>query len=280
MNWHWPGGHADPRLQQEIRELRLRLHRAKAATNDEQTAVDIDVALGFLDRARSELDQHWADNENGWAWLHAARREELSTRSPTDLALLEIDLRQEAEAKLGNWRRKAVDQYYFGCEPLLDRVVRLQEHLDETTENDNRKRLLQRRQLIIYLAFLVAVLLLICLLEFLGRGLILTDGPVNGWWVISSVLYGTLGGAFSSAQRAAAAGPASPYPGLRWAQLANTFRPMAGGAGALVAFAALQADLLGATVGQSGPRLAVISFVAGFSERFIPSLAARQQQST
>jgi hypothetical protein len=271
VSWRWPGGRPDPRLQQEIAELRLRLHRSNPA--------DIDVALEFLELAESELHRPRADNENGWAWLHAARREELRVLPPADLALLAIDMRQEAKAKLGDWRRKAFDKYDWGSEPLIDRVVRLQKHLDETTANDNRKRRLQRRQLLIYLGFLVGVLLVICLLEFLGRGLILTDSPVDGWWVVSSVLYGSLGGAFSSAQRVAAAGPASRYPGLRWAQLANTFRPMAGGAGALVAFAALQADLLGATVGPSGSRLAVISFVAGFSERFIPSLAARQEQS-
>ena len=155
----------------------------------------------------------------------------------------------------------------------------MQRHLDETAENNNRKRLLQRRQLVVYLAVLVAALLIICVLEFLGRGLVLADGPVNGWWVVSAVLYGTLGGAFSSAQRVAAAGPGTRFPELRWAQLGNTFRPLAGGAGALIAFAALEADLLGGDAGQDGPRVALVSFVAGFSERFITSLAAQQEPS-
>ena len=105
-----------------------------------------------------------------------------------------------------------------------------QQHLDEAADNDNRKRLLQRRQLIIYLGSLVVALLAICILEFVGRGLILAEGSVDGWWLVAAVLYGTLGGAFSSAQRVAAAGPAARFPELRWAQLANTFRPLAGGA--------------------------------------------------
>ena len=151
-----------------------------------------------------------------------------------------------------------------------------QQHLDEAADNDNRKRLLQRRQLIIYLGSLVVALLAICILEFVGRGLILAEGSVDGWWLVAAVLYGTLGGAFSSAQRVAAAGPAARFPELRWAQLANTFRPLAGGAGALVAFAALEADALGDSLGSSGPRVALVCFVAGFSERFIPSLAAQQ----
>ena len=208
----------------------------------------------FLAKAERELERHGglARNEEAWAWYHAARREELRLRPLEDLALLEIDLRQEVLEKVGSWRRKAVDRYGFQSEGrlnrvirirkhvdggsekdnrnrLLNRVVRTQKHVDEAAENDNRKRLLQRRQVIIYLALLVAVLIVICLLEFLGRGLILPDSTVDGWWVVSAVFYGTLGGAFSSAQRVAAAGPALRYPGLRWAQLANTFRPFAGG---------------------------------------------------
>jgi branched-chain amino acid transport system ATP-binding protein len=48
--------------------------------------------------------------------------------------------------------------------------VSTQQHLDETADNDNRKRLLQRRQLIIYLGSLVVALLAICILEFVGLG--------------------------------------------------------------------------------------------------------------
>ncbi len=270
----WSRPSPDPRLEQAIRELRLRLDFA------EQSGPDGAVrnARKFLDQADCELKRHvgLAGNEEAWAWFHAARREELRVLSPEDLALLEIDLKQEILKKLGSWRREAVDAYECQSGPQLERVVRIQKHLDETGENDNRKRLLQRRQVIIYLALLFAVLVAICALEFLGRGLILTDSDIDGWWVVSALLYGILGGAFSAAQRVAAARPDMRYPELRWAQLANTFRPFAGGAGALVAFAALEADLLGAAAGHSGPRVAMISFVAGFSERFIPSLAARQ----
>jgi hypothetical protein len=182
----------------------------------------------------------------------------------------------EAIEKLGSWRKEAVRRYDSRAELLLERVVRIQRHLDENFENDNRKRMLQRRQVVIYLAMLVTVLLLICLLEFLGRGLVLAGSTIDGWWVIAAALYGTLGGAFSSAQRVAAAGPAARYPGLRWAQIANIFRPLAGGAGALIAFAAIEAEIFSTTNGHSGPRVAVISFLAGFSERFIPSLAQQK----
>jgi len=256
--------------------VELSLQLAEPADDDQRNAQR--NAHELLVSAKRELQRHWAGNEEAWAWLHAARREEFHLRPPADLVLLEIDLSQEVQEKLGSWRRKAVDCYDVH-EPLLDRVVRIQRHIDETAENNNRKRLLQRRQLILYLAVLVAALLIICLLEFLGRGLVLAHGAVDGWWVISAVLYGTLGGAFSSAQRVAAAGPVARFPELRWAQLGNAFRPLAGGAGALVAFAALQADLLGGAAGHDGPRVALVSFVAGFSERFITSLAAQQEPS-
>ena len=196
--------------------------------------------------------------------------------------MLEIDLNQEADEKLeSSWRLRAVEGYRNSNDDhLIERIIAVQRHLDETAENGNRKRMLQRRQVVIYLAVLATVFVLICVLEFLGRGLLLADGAVDGWWVVGAALYGTLGGAFSSAQRVAAARPGVRYPELRWAQLANTFRPMAGGAAALIAFAALQADLLGGAAAESGPRIAIFSFAAGFSERFIPSLAAQQEPSS
>jgi hypothetical protein len=236
------------------------------------------AALRFLKCSKRDLDQHWAGNEQAWAWFHAARREELRLRSRDDLALVEIDLNAEALQKLRSWRRKSVEgnpgeESVTDQASRIEQIIRVQTHLDHTFENDNRKRLLQRGQMIIYLAVLVSALLLICLVEFLTRGLLLADDDVNGWWVVSAALYGILGGAFSSAQRVARAGPSARFPELRWAQLANGLRPFAGGAGALIAFAALQTGVLG-DAGQSGPRVALFSFVAGFSERFIPSLVA------
>jgi hypothetical protein len=149
----------------------------------------------------------------------------------------------------------------------------IQSHLDQTFENDNRKRRLRRRQLSAYLTILAVVLLVIVWLEQSDRGLLLADGAAgsDGWWVVSAVAYGTLGGAFSAAHRVATAPPTGGYPEMRWAQLATAFRPLAGGAGALVAFAALEVGLLGDDVDPA--RLALAAFVAGFSERYVASLA-------
>jgi hypothetical protein len=279
--WHWPGGGANQRLAQSIGQLAAELRASEPEAEASRLAKR--NALISLRNAKRELDRHWAHNEEAWAWFHAARREEFRLRTPVDQELLAIDLNQEAAEKLkSSWRLKAVEEYRNGEEGrLVERIIRVQRHLDETAENENRKRMLQRRQVVIYLAVLATVFVLICILEFLGRGLLLADGEMDGWWVVSAALYGTLGGAFSSAQRVASAGPRVRYPELRWAQLANAFRPLAGGAAALIAFAALQANLLGEAAAQSGPRVAMFSFIAGFSERFIPSLAAQQEpQST
>jgi hypothetical protein len=270
-----PWGQPDPRVQLEIEKLQVHLSKL-CPGYDRMRQTACRDADDYLARARDALKAPVADNETAWTWFHAARREELRLVPDSDLRLLEIDQREEINAKLRSWRKTAVNAYPTS-EWRVRRVVSTQKHLDETAENDNRKRLLQRRQLIIYLGSLVVALLAICVLEFVGRGLILAEeGYVDGWWLVAAVLYGTLGGSFSSAQRVAAAGPAARFPELRWAQLANTFRPLAGGAGALVAFAALEADALGASAGSSGPRVALVCFVAGFSERFIPSLAAQQ----
>jgi hypothetical protein len=279
--WHWPGGGANQRLAQSIGQLAAELRASEPEAEANRLAKR--NALISLRNAKRELDRHWAHNEEAWAWFHAARREEFRLRTPVDQELLAIDLNQEAAEKLkSSWRLKAVEEYRNGEEGrLVERIIRVQRHLDETAENENRKRMLQRRQVVIYLAVLATVFVLICILEFLGRGLLLADGEMDGWWVVSAALYGTLGGAFSCAQRVASAGPGVRYPELRWAQLANAFRPLAGGAAALIAFAALQANLLGEAAAQSGPRVAMFSFIAGFSERFIPSLAAQQEpQST
>jgi len=268
---------ADQRLAQSIGQLAAVLRASEPEAETGRLAKR--NALISLRNARRELDRHWAHNEEAWAWFHAARREELRLRTAVDQELLEIDLNQEAAEKLkSSWRLKGVEGYRNGKEEhRVERIIRVQRHLDEAAENENRKRMLQRRQVVIYLAVLVTVFVLICVLEFLGRGLLLADGEMDGWWVVSAALYGTLGGAFSSAQRVAAARAGVRYPELRWAQLANAFRPMAGGAAALIAFAALQANLLGESAAQSGPRVAIFSFIAGFSERFIPSLAAQQE---
>jgi hypothetical protein len=274
--WHWPGGGPNQRLTQAIGQLGAVLRASEPDGEPGRQAKR--NALVSLRNARRALDRRWAHNEQAWAWFHAARREEFRLRSRADLEMLRVDLEQEANEKLqSSWRLEAVKSYGPGDgDHLVDRLIQVQKHLDEKAENDNRKRILQRRQVVIYLGILAAVLVLICILEFLDRGLLLAEGTVDGWWVVGAALYGTLGGAFSSAQRVAAAGPGVRYPELRWAELANAFRPMAGGAAALIAFAALQAELLGAAAAESGPRVAIFSFVAGFSERFIPSLAAQQ----
>jgi hypothetical protein len=278
--WHWPGGGPNQRLTQAIGQLGAVLRASEPDTEANRLAKR--NALISLRNARRALDRRWAHNEQAWAWFHAARREEFRLRTPADQKLLEIDLEQEAAEKLkSSWRLEAVTNYESGNgDHLVERLIAVQKHLDEKAENDNRKRVLQRRQVVIYLGILAAVLVLICVLEFLDRGLLLAEGTVDGWWVVGAALYGTLGGAFSSAQRVAAAGPGVRYPELRWAELANAFRPMAGGAAALIAFAALQADLLGGAAAESGPRVAIFSFVAGFSERFIPSLAAQQVEQS
>jgi hypothetical protein len=275
--WHWPGGAPDQRLAQSIGHLAAVLRASEPEAEAGRLAKR--NALISLRNAKRELDGHWAHNQEAWAWFHAARREEFRLRSPVNQELLEIDLNQEAAEKLkSSWRLRAIEGYRNGeGDHLVERLIRVQSHLDEAAENENRKRMLQRRQVVIYLAVLATVFVLICVLEFLGRGLLLADGDIDGWWVVGAGLYGTLGGAFSSAQRVASARAGVRYPEFRWAQLANAFRPLAGGAAALIAFAALQADLLGSAAAESGPRIAIFSFAAGFSERFIPSLAAQQE---
>ena len=206
----WFRSAPDRRLQQEVDELRWRLNKFESSNGRQQEArADADF---FLGRAECELDQWHAATEEAWAWFHAARREELCFLPPNELVLVELDQKREVEEKLDSWRRKAVASYSCDAEDRIDRIVRTQMHIDETAENNSRKRLLQRRQLMVSLGFLVAVLFVLCLLEFLGRGLVLAHGDLEGWSAVTSVLFGAFGGAFSSAQRVATAGPSKRYP--------------------------------------------------------------------
>jgi hypothetical protein len=222
--WHWPGGGADHRLAQSIGQLGAVLRASEPEAEAGRQAKR--NALVSLRNARRELDRRWARNEEAWAWFHAARREEFRLRTRTDQEMLEINLNQEADEKLkSSWRLRAVEGYRNSNDDhLIERIIAVQRHLDETAENGNRKRMLQRRQVVIYLAVLATVFVLICVLEFLGRGLLLADGAVDGWWVVGAALYGTLGGAFSSAQRVAAARPGVRYPELRWRTRSGPWR--------------------------------------------------------
>jgi hypothetical protein len=224
--WHWPGGGPNQRLTQAIGQLGAVLRASEPDTEANRLAKR--NALISLRNARRALDQRWAHNEQAWAWFHAARREEFRLRTPADQKLLEIDLEREAAAKLkSSWRLEAVNNYESGdADRLVERLIAVQRHLDEKAENDNRKRFLQRRQVVIYLGILAAVLVLICILEFLDRGLLLAEGTVDGWWVVGAALYGTLGGRsrprsvwpppdLGSAIRSSA-GPSSRTPSGRW----------------------------------------------------------------
>lgn len=258
-------------------------------------------AKSFLDIARNALQAKPVRNEEAWAAFHAARREEIRLLAAKDLALLAVSLSKETHEKLTSWRKEAIEAYggdaLAACRALQKRwrlwrrrgredrwrrdcaecLVRIQQHLDEQAENDNRKRRLQQGQFITYVVVLVAVLVCLLVLQLFGRGVLVLDhqAPADAWWVVNAVLFGTLGGAFSAAQRVASTGPKGRYPVHRWQRVGTAFHAAAGGAAALVGFAAVHVGLLGPDA-LSGPRVAFVSFLAGFSERFIPSLAKQQ----
>jgi hypothetical protein len=237
-----------------------------------------DRASQCLARAREVAVERNGRSESGWTLFHRARREEMRLRSDEEVAFLEVDLSKEAEEKLESWRKKAVDAYPPSSGiATVDRLVRVQQHLDEAAENDNRKRHLRSRQLQGYGILLGVVFGSLVLLEFIGRGLVAgNQASVDGWWAVAVALYGTAGGAFSAARRVASAGPKGRYPEHLWDRLTNVFRAVTGGVAALIAFAALEEGLLGEGA-VTGPRVAVVAFVAGFSERFFPSLVRGQE---
>ena len=268
-----PWARPDRRLEQKIDELERRLDDLDPDSDDQRRALA--RARDFVTRARFELDRPSARNQEAWTWFHAARRERLALLTPRALELIATDQRSEIDRKLsGSWRQKALENYADA--DLVDRVTATQAHLDEAADNEHRKSIGRRNQVIGYLVVLAVTLVVLCIIEVTAGGLALADETsADGWWLVCAVLYGILGGSFSAAQRVASAPPAASVPEQRWQYPATAVRPFAGGAAALVAFAAAEAGVLGDDLASSGPRIALVAFTAGFSERFIKSLTDR-----
>ncbi len=267
----------DDRLRREVRLLRQRLTRYSESVDGPEQKEHLTQANCYLEIADLALADDPVRNEDGWAAFHAARREEIPLLPLPDRALLSVDLEKEADEKLRSWRKRAVEAYPKRDERTVERLVRIQQHLDEVVGNNKRIRDLQRAQFTTYVVLLLLILVTLLALELFNCELVTlgANAEVDSCWALNAALYGTLGGAFSAALRVAGAGSSARYPEHLTQRIGNTFRAAAGGAAALVAFAALQAGLLG-NEAVTGPRVAFVSFVAGFGERFIPSLAKGQ----
>jgi hypothetical protein len=199
--------------------------------------------------------------------------------SDEHLTRLADDLDLEAEEKLRSWRRRAAALHSKAFDGASDRPYRIgrlqsiQMHLDSHAENTVRKRRARGQLLGWLLGLAGAVAFGVIVLEMLDHGLLLADGDPSRSWVLSAALYGLAGGAVSAATRVATSQADASYPEQLQARLAHIAQAAVGAIAGLIAFAGLEIGLFGANA-VSGPRVAVIAFAAGFTERILSGLVS------
>jgi hypothetical protein len=226
--------------------------------------------------------------EGGWAAALSAQRAILSNpHNPERIQRAAITLRREAD-KITGWRAKAIQDLICGPKgdvmPIgpveLMRVIDAVALRDDFSQNTWFKILLRRRHLLsLFLILWIAILL--CLV--LSKLQILPGFLSDISQVSVVVLFGVLGAAVSVAQSLVAQDVSQRIPAQQIGALVVWMRPGIGAAAALVVFALLHANQHFQFLGQyttEPPVVAVFSFIAGYSERFIMGTLERISQSS
>lgn len=272
----------------KLRELKRKLFgspahdRLKGAIADAWSQLDADVhrappksvtdpwarsAYALLLRAQRHLGD-W-DLEQGWTAVHSARRALLSNpHDPDRLERAAIELSREAE-KITGWRAKAIaDLLKKSTDASRLQAIALR---DDFQENDWFKIFLRKRHLttlsvILWAGVLTAIIL--ARFEFLPEFMV-KDQPLY-----AVVLFGTLGGAVSVAQSLLLRDISDRIPMQQMYALMVWMKPAIGAATALAVFAVLAANEQSVqkliNLNTTSPSVvAVFSFIAGYSERFL-----------
>jgi hypothetical protein len=240
-------------------------------------------AYTLLLRAEDQLSR-W-EIEGGWAAALSAQRAILSNpKNPERIKRVAITLRREAD-KITGWRAKAIDDLMAepkgapapadARESVIDAVALR----DDFSQNTWFKILLRRRHLSNLFVILWSAIVLFWVLSWLH---ILPDflGDVSQVSVV--ILFGVLGAAVSVAQSLVAKDVSERIPTQQVGALVIWTRPGIGAAAALAVFAMLHANEHFAFLGPYTTKpavIAVFSFLAGYSERFIIGALDRLSQS-
>jgi hypothetical protein len=231
-------------------------------------------------RAEEQLSR-W-DIEGGWSSALAAQRAILS--NPDNLERpkrVAIALRREAD-KITGWRAKAIADLLSetkGGQEVLDRlrVIDAVALRDDFAQNTWFKILLRKRHLFNLSIILWAAILLCLLLSWWG----VLPNFLGVKQVTGVILFGVLGAAVSVAQSLISQDVSARIPAQQIGALVIWMRPGIGAAAALATFAILNANehfnLLGKNAIEPAV-VAVFSFLAGYSERFIIGTLDRLSQ--
>lgn len=245
------------------------------------------AAEEYLKQAKTYLDD-W-NFQQGWVSLMAAQRAMLSNpNDPDRLRRTAITLRREAE-KVTGWRAKAIEDFICGpkgklldglakvdgkpitpslCQRVIDAVALRDDH----ASTDYLKILLRRRSLIqLFLVLLVGIIACALL-----SALHVLPSPFDAARQVAAVIiFGMLGAALSVGQGLLAANLSAKIPAQQIGSVVVWMRPAIGAVAALIAYALIHANtkiqILNAMLFDPSDFsvIAVIAFVAGYSERFI-----------
>jgi hypothetical protein len=205
------------------------------------------------------------DLEGGWAFLHAAEREEIVNFSDEEFRALVDWLRNEASQKLRGWRRSTASELLGrpGTLPPRANAQDAMRLIHEHSDNQYHKLDLLAEQL--------GVMTPILLLMLAAFAVIVAIGGVSigqlGWrdWV-ALMITGSIGGALS-AVRSLGGKQDDKIPDRLFAWPITLLRPALGAAAATGLVLIIQS---GVVEFGDGERLALFAaaFLAGFSERW------------
>jgi len=270
------------RLLAEIEEFAIELKRRNVPGASWAAAAE-----ELLGRARAER----AAGRYGSAWSHlnAAKRETIDSFDACELEIWTARLRDEADAKLTNWRKGAITALLAtppnaakcmdvkASDPAVAlgrrKLKEARQIFDEYMGNSYWKIDILKRE-----AFraggVLAVALILAAVALILREIAAPSAPYGTWTfdIVATMILGALGAAVSGALKPLNADRAARIPDLRAQTSLSFVRPIVGAGAAVIVVTILSSGIGGLKVDIVA--LPAAALVAGFSERLLTGSVA------
>lgn len=221
------------------------------------------------------LDENRIDE--GWKGLHSAKQMLIYGLDENELDVEAESIRQEAESKLKSWRKKTVDsllnEYEWNkkkkIEDKKDSLYKATKILHEDFDNQYYKIGLKKSQFIFLFFVLLANLLILLFLSIIDRLPSFSAPVVSNWEMLLAVmLFGILGASVSASISLAQMGTRKNIPDLIAHNTVTMMRILIGAGSAVAIYTFVISGLI--TYGSNSTALVLaISFISGWTERFI-----------
>ena len=276
------------RLQGELQKARVEIGRRvdpeAVGDHEIESSRDLisgrswkDSALALLGAARLALDHGKIDQ--GWKFLHAARRMEIFGMEDAELADYVKVLRAES-SKLKPWRQTAIDNLLGKPDgvPVRDRrsLALASAVRDEHYDNQGYKDQLVGTQFL-FLGAITAVVMAALLGMWYKNALAFGEGSLAPTFttIVGVMLFGKLGATFSAITRASDASASVRIPEITSANRVTYLRILLGGVSAIVVYLALKSELVsvftfhGMLKALTPFTIYVLAFASGFTDRLV-----------